>query len=135
VVPFFEEDTRAVYIFAAAYGARGAVSNLLDALVDHANAFPDKADQLPLVTLSVRSYPKNDGSTGFAEQFDIDKWVDRPAAVMHVQPPALAISVEPKASAEPAAAAKPPAGDATKRKIAVVGGSSYDDWSFRSENS
>jgi hypothetical protein len=51
VLPFFEEDTRAVYIFTATYGARGAVSNLLDAFVDHANACSDKADQLPLVSV------------------------------------------------------------------------------------
>jgi hypothetical protein len=87
----YDEETRQSFIFIAAYGARDAVADLLQAVVDHGIAHPEDADDLPLVEFCVREYLKNDGTTGYALYFEIDDWVDR-AAVPHVRPPPLNIT-------------------------------------------
>ena len=91
---FFDLETRANYVVIAAYAARDAMSNLLEAFVNHATTHPEAADQLPLVTFGVRAFPKNDSEHGYAAQFDIESWVDRPAAVMHIKPPPVTITAE-----------------------------------------
>jgi hypothetical protein len=86
---FFEQETRETFILLGAYDVRSELGTLIDAFVDENQ--DGAADRLPLVTFGVRKYPKNDGTTGYAIQFDIDEWVERPANVLKVQPPALNI--------------------------------------------
>ena len=89
---FFDPESRASYIVIAAYAARDAMSNLLDAYVDHVAAYPEAAEQLPLVTFGVREFTKSNGEPGYAAQFDIESWVNRPAAVLHIKPPPIAVT-------------------------------------------
>ena len=136
-LPFYDEETRQNYIIIAAYGARDAVADLLQAVFDHGVAHPQDAGKLPLVEFCVREYPKNDGTTGYALYFEIDGWVDRPEAVLHVRPPPLNITPQADkgngktASAATSTAASKPSPDDTakpQRKIAVVGGKpDHDD--------
>jgi hypothetical protein len=90
------------------------------------------------VQLCVREYVKNDGNPGYAVAFDIVGCVDRPNAVLHIQPPPLNITATeiPKGTGKAASgtdkdssqaessatakAAKP------KRKIRVEGDKSSD---------
>jgi hypothetical protein len=120
VMPFFDQDTRQVFILVAAYGGRSETGGLIHAFVDQ---HPEAADQLPIVQLGAREYIKSDGSVGYAMQLDIVGWAERPAAVLNVQPPPLMITAEAgngKAASESAAspdkkAAKP------QRKISLPG--------------
>jgi hypothetical protein len=130
-MPFFDPETRQSFIMIGAYGARGELSALIDAYVDHVTQHPDAAEQRPLVQLCVREYVKDDGTPGYAMQLDIVDWVTRPAAVLHVSPPPLAITAPTdKGNDKPAGPfapvdPQPQPSDAKvkpKRKIAVVGG-------------
>lgn len=94
VLPMFDPETRQVFVFPATYSGRGAAANLLEAFADHSAAHPEAADQLPLVQLCVREYTKGDGNPGYAVAFDIDGWIDRPNAVLHIEAPPLTITVE-----------------------------------------
>jgi hypothetical protein len=142
VIPFFNPETHQVFVVSAAYSARDAASNLIDALLDHIAAEPEAATKLPIVTLGVREYTKGDGNPGYAAQFDIEGWVDRPASVLHVKPPPLTITVEAASkttsttngtSATSALSAKAESSDGTakpKRKVAVSampGKADFDD--------
>jgi hypothetical protein len=136
-LPLYDDETRQNYIIVAIYQARDAVADLLTAVAEHGIDHPEDAGKLPLVKFCVRKYPKDDGTTGYALYFDIDGWVDRPAAVQHVRPPPLNITSQADkgngkaASASTStAASKPSTDDKAKpqRKIAVVGGKpDYDD--------
>jgi hypothetical protein len=92
VLPLFDPETRQVFVFPTTYSGRGAAANLIEAFADHSAAHPEEADQLPIVQLCVREYTKNDGNPGYAVAFDIEGWVDRPNAVLHIQPPPLNIT-------------------------------------------
>jgi hypothetical protein len=125
-MPFFDSETRQSFILIAAYGGRAEMSALIDAFADHAAQYPEAADQLPLVQLNVREYVKDNGAVGYAMQLDVVGWVDRPAAVLHIQPPPLSITpldnaVGASKSSIDDKAAKP------KRKIAIPGKPELDD--------
>jgi hypothetical protein len=128
---FFDPETRVPYVVIGAYDVRDALSNLLEAYVDNAAAHPEAVEQLPLVTFAVRKFIKNDGSPGYAAQFDIDGWVDRPAAVLHIKPPPLTVTTEAAKSDDAKAAETTPdkaADDAkrSKRRIRAQGDTSTD---------
>jgi hypothetical protein len=117
-MPWFDESTRQVFILIATYGGRGEMSNVISAFVDHAVQHSKAGDQLPIVQLCVRQFTKNDGNPGYAMQLDIDGWVDRPAAVLHVQPPPLNITAKADkgngSAGEANAASKSEASNASK---------------------
>jgi hypothetical protein len=138
-VPFFDQETRAAYLVVAAYGERDAAANLLAAFADHSAAHPEAAAQLPIVTFAVRQFVKSAGETGYAARFDVEGWVDRPEAVLHLTPPPLSIATEVKAhgglktaaAGDGQQAAAPTSDKATtddqakpKRKISVSGSKS-----------
>ena len=142
VLSFFDETTRAVYILIATFAARSETSALIHAFVEHSEANPEAADQLPIVQLCVREYVKDDGNPGFAMQLDIDGWTERPKAVLNVQPPPLSITTKAKANrtlktaaaSDGQQAAAPTSDKATtddqaapKRKIAIPGKPDIDD--------
>jgi hypothetical protein len=132
-LPCFDPETHQNFIFLATYSARDAVADLIQAVVDHAAAHPEDADKLPLVEFCVREYPKNDGTTGYALYFEIDSWIDRPKAVLHINPPSLSITSrgDSKAASKSAvkSQSKSSSGDEAKpqRKISVPGGKSDMD--------
>jgi hypothetical protein len=88
-MPFFDQTSRQVFVLIGGFDTRSELGSLVNAFVGENQ--DGAADRLPLVTLGVRKYPKNDGTTGYAPQFDIDDWTARPAAVLRVQPPPLNI--------------------------------------------
>jgi hypothetical protein len=125
VLPLFDSETRQVFILIAAYGGRSETSSVISTFADNAAQHPEAEAQLPIVQLCVRQYPKSDGDIGYAMALDIDGWADRPAAVLHVQPPALSITSEVGKSGETDAKAKPAKSDGKadakpKRKISVL---------------
>ena len=138
VMPFFDPETRQVFILVAAYGERSETGALIHAFADHNEARPGAVEQLPIAQLGVREYTKNDGTPGFAMQLDIEGWTERPAAVFKVLPPPLNITAtEPaksngKTASEAAAAADSSKDDKDKaakpkRKVSIPGKPDYDD--------
>jgi len=108
VLPLFDPGTHEIFSYAAAFGERGAASSLIGAYADHVAgaANPEAAEQLPLITFSVRKYPRNDGKgDAFALQIDIGGWIARPKALPRIEPPPLMITREPKAAGNGAAVA------------------------------
>jgi hypothetical protein len=142
-LPLFDPKTRQNFIFLALFSARDAVAELIQAFVDHATADPEHADQVPLVTFAVREYTKSDGNPGYALYFEIEGWIDRPSAVLHINPPPLSISnskaaddfgtVADEFTRAEDPSTKAPASDKAKakakpaRKIATAGGKSLSD--------
>jgi hypothetical protein len=129
-MPFYDEETRQVFILIAAYGERSETGSLIHAFADHNEARPEATEQLPIVQLCVREYVKNDGNPGYAMQLDITGWTERSAAVLRITPPPLAIVDAPKTAAgtdvKPAAVTtdssdKPTATAKPKRKVSVPG--------------
>jgi hypothetical protein len=134
VLPLFDPETRQVFVFPATYSARGAVANLLEAFADHSATHPETTDQLPIVQLCVREYTKGDGNPGYAVAFDIDGWIDRPNAVLHIQAPPLTVTVEASkadhgksATADSSKAKSSDDKAKPKRKITLPGKTDMDD--------
>ena len=137
VLPLFDPATHEVFVLSCVYGERGAASNLIDAYADHVAAHPEAAEQLPVISFSVRQYPRNDGTPGFALQFDIETWIGRPKSIAHISPPPLTIerisngkaADDSGTAAADSAKAKSPEDKVTKlkRKVAVPGKPDYDD--------
>jgi hypothetical protein len=132
VLPLFDSETRETFVFVTAFGERGAAGNLIDAYVDHLTAHPEAADQLPRIGFYVRQYTRNDGKPGYALQFDIEGWVDRPKTILHIAPPPLTITVETNRTSNGKsvpADSKAPDDKVTKRgrKVSVPGKPDYDD--------
>jgi hypothetical protein len=119
-MPFFDLETRQVFILVAAYSELSETGALIHAFADHNEARPGLPEQLPVVQLGVREYTKNDGKPGFAMQLDIEGWTERPEGVFRVQPPALTISTSEanKVASADAQKAKP---IKPKRKVEVPG--------------
>jgi hypothetical protein len=131
VLPLFDPETRETFVFTAAFGERGAAGNLIEAYVDHIAAHPEAADQLPQIGFYVRTYTRSDGKPGYALQFDIDGWVDRPKAVLHIAPPPLTITTEAgKAGSGKSAESSTDEKAAKPRKIAVPGKDMDEDIPF-----
>jgi hypothetical protein len=131
-LPLFDPATHEVFVLSCAYGERGAASNLIEAYTDHVAAHPEAAEQLPVISFSVRQYPRNDGTPGFALQFDVETWIDRPKSILHISPPPLTIEriSDGKAADDSAAAdtakAKLPDDKAAKPKRKIVAGGKPD---------
>jgi hypothetical protein len=112
---------------------------MFEAYADHAAAHSEAADKLPLVGFYIRKYTCSDGKPGYALQFDIEDWVERPPAVLHIKPPPLAIleavpkpaaetkGAEPAQSATTESTDKPKAVGKPARKIKVPGAPSMDE--------
>jgi hypothetical protein len=118
VLPLHDPQTMQPFVFPAAFSARGAVSDLLQAYIDHCTAHPEDANKLPVVEFYVRDYPKGDSSKGYALQFDVVDWVARDERVPHLRPPTLNIT-ETGSKTEPAT--KPDSPDKPQRKVHVEG--------------
>jgi hypothetical protein len=124
-LPFFDLETRQVFILVGAFNERSEIGALIHAFADHNEARPGVQEQVPVVQFCVREYTRNDGRIGYAMQLDIEGWTERPESVFRVLPPPLAISTEAKvvssADAPKAKLIKP------KRKVEVPGAAEIDE--------
>jgi hypothetical protein len=101
LLPFWNLESREIWLFSAGNGgSRDAVANLLDAYVNKAAAHPEDHNKVPVVELATDSYENQHGKKIFVPIFEINSWIERPAAVRRILPPPIKM-LELTAASEP----------------------------------
>jgi len=87
-LPFWSPESREVLLFTASnQGSRDAVANLVDAYCNNLAEHPEDQNKVPLIELGTDSYKNTHGKHIFVPIFDMNDWIERPAAVRRVLPP------------------------------------------------
>jgi hypothetical protein len=123
LLPLFDLKTREVYLLTSSNdGGRKAVATLVDAVVDNATSRPDDADKVPLCELESDSYVNTHNKRIFFPIFSILDWVERPDAILRIEPPPLPVlAIEDKSEAsEPVEVELPP--PRKRQRVAAAGG-------------
>ena len=95
-LPFWDPETREMFVFTAEGSSGDAIANLTLAWADYKEAHPTEADYMaPLIELASR--PPSEGEAYHVPIFNGIDWIERPAALRHLKPPA-ALSDEPKST-------------------------------------
>jgi hypothetical protein len=89
-LPFWNPESREVLLFTASnQGSRDAIANLVEAYCNNLASHPEDRGKVPLVELATDSYENTHGKQIFIPIFDINDWIERPAAVRRILPPPI----------------------------------------------
>src|SRR5262249_17865678 len=89
-LPFWDQESREVLLFTASnQGSRDAIANLVEAYCNNLATHPQGQNKVPLVELVTDSYENTHGKQIFIPIFDINDWIERPAAVRRILPPPI----------------------------------------------
>ena len=90
-LPLVDPNDDELYVFStSSKGGRDALANLQEAYADNREFHPQDAHKLPLVTLSTDHYTHPEYGRVETPLFEIVRWVDPPANMKAVKPPASA---------------------------------------------